>query len=250
MTLITVFLFSLQAKAGGDYEVQEEFVHPYAIFAGVDVIQNTYESYVGLVYSFNRNLDKDGFMLRTMGSAGIFDYNNSGTPTDGKYLQGDIMLGYQVVRNATTLGIYIGADYQDYDLSPDDPTNQLRGSKTGFKAAVDYGFERYKVTPYHLAVRGSYSTAFDTYYALARVGHNLGDRVYGIEGMLLGDDSGDAQRIGGYALFDFDKEGKYPGTVSASAGYQFVDNADDPNGDNFGEEAAYFTLKFTMAIGR
>lgn len=47
------------------------------------------------------------------------------------------MLGYQWIRGGIDIGAYIGVDYQDYDLSPDDSTSDLRGDEVGFKVALD-----------------------------------------------------------------------------------------------------------------
>ena len=250
--IITAILINLNissANAGGMVHEGHNIVYPYAVFSGVDYLKGSIEAYSGGMMALNGNLDNDGFILRVLGTIGKYEYDNSGTDTDGETLQGDIMLGYQIVRKGRSLAAYIGADFQDHDLSPDDTTNKLRGSLSGLKVAVDYGIERYTDSPYHLAIRGSYSTAFDTYYALGRVGLNYNSMAIGPEVMLLGDKSGDGQRVGAYILFDFELDEKYPGTVSFSAGYQFINNSDSSTGHNFGDEGGYFTAKYTMALG-
>jgi len=236
---------------GPDYS---NTVYSIAIVSGIDITEGSREGYTGVIGAFNGDLDRSGFLYRILGSYGSYEYDTifpGPTPVsiDGDYLQGDIMLGYQIVSNGVSAAAYIGVDYQDHDLSPDDPGNPLRGSETGFKVALDIETQRYANAPVYAALDGAYSTAFDTYYVLGRLGMNFGKVAIGPEGMLLGDASGDAQRLGAFVLFDISFSPESVGTLSLSGGYQFVDNADDPIGRNYGEEGAYGTLKFTMAFG-
>ena len=238
--------YSISASAN---EANGETIYPYVLFSGVDFVKNASEGYVGGMVSLNGDLDTDGFLMRVLGTRGWFEYDRSIPQADADYWQADVMVGYQIIRNAVTYTGYVGVEYQEYDLSPDDPTAQLRGDEFGFKAAWDIETERYFKRPFYAAVRGSYSTSFDTYYTIARLGLNVDRFAIGPEAWVMGDASGDASRVGGFVLTDLSLGGSSIGTLSVSGGYQFVDNADHPTGDNFGEEGAYGTVKFTMAFG-
>lgn len=257
LAIAAVFLFSASsmiattANAGGslkDSGYDHEWTYPFATFSGTDISEDNYESYFGVVYALNGDLDKDGFILRSMFTYGDFDYVRGVTDTDGDYWQGDLLLGYQIIRDAVNYHLLIGVDYQDYDLTPADPSNPINGDEVGFKVAGGIETERYRESPVYAILRGSYSTSFDTYYALGRLGRELRDDwVLGVEGWAFGDESGDAQRVGAFLMHDI-KFGSNVGTVSVSGGYQFTDEGDYNSG--IGEEGAYGTLKFTMAYGR
>jgi Cellulose biosynthesis protein BcsS len=224
-------------------------VYSIAIVSGFDVAKDAREGYLGVIGAFNGNLDRSGFLYRILGTIGSYEYDSFGTNFDGDYWQGDVMIGYQIVSNGVTVAAYVGVDYQNYDVSPPDPGNPLNGSETGFKVAVDIETDRSRGSGLYAALDGDYSTAFDKYSVLGRLGMNFGKITIGPEGMLLGDVSGDAQRLGGFILFDLPFGASTASTLSLSAGYQFVNNADDPAGRNFGEEGAYGTVKFSIAFG-
>ncbi len=226
-------------------------VYGYAVVAGFDRVDKATEGYVGSIFAFNRDLDRDGLLFRSISTYGFYkEVGNYVAGVDDRFWQGDAMIGYQFVRNGVTVAGYAGIDYQRHKLSPDDTSVKLRGSETGFKAVVEIETERNSQRGVYLAAEGAYSTAFDNYYALGRVGLNMGRIAIGPEGMFLGDESGDARRLGGFILSSLSLGETTAGTVSASVGYQFVDNANSTVGSNFGEEGVYATLQFTMAFGR
>jgi Cellulose biosynthesis protein BcsS len=234
---------------GTDPATAPDAVYSYAIVGGIDVVDKATEGYLGSIFAFNGDLDKDGFLFRSIGTYGFYeDVGNVVAGVDDRYWQTDVMLGYQVVRNGVTLAAYAGVDFQRHKLSPDDPTVVLRGTETGFKVALDIETERHNNSRIYFAAQGAYSTAFENYYALGRIGLNMGRIAIGPEAMLLGDESGDARRIGGFALTNISLGGATTGTLSASVGYQFVDDP-DRFGSSFGEEGVYGTLQFTMAFG-
>jgi len=234
---------------GADPANVPDAVYSYAVVGGVDVVSKATEGYLGSIFAFNGDLDKDGLLFRSIGTYGFYkDVGNNVIGVDDRYWQSDVMLGYQIVRNGVTVAGYAGVDFQRHRLSPDDPSAVLRGTETGFKVALDIETERHNQSRMYFAAQGAYSTVFDTYYALGRIGLNMGRIAIGPEAMLLGDESGDARRIGGFALTTISLGGATTGTLSGSVGYQFVDNANS-TGSNFGEEGVYGTLQFTMAFG-
>jgi hypothetical protein len=220
---------------------------------GGEVAPNSWEGYLGTVWAANRDLSKDGILFRTMGSYGQYDYNaplGLGTRVDGTQWQGDVMVGYQWVRQQFDLALYAGIDHINHDLSPFDPNNPARGSETGFKVGIDLESHRHIGLPYYYALEGTYSTAFDTYFLLGRLGMNRGGHIFGVEGWLLGDESGDAQRLGAFLSFDRQLRSDLLAEFTVSAGYQFTD--DELNllcGSFFGSEGGYATLNVSFFFG-
>ncbi len=49
--------------------------------------------------------------------------------------------GWRFQRDKFTLSIFAGLDIQHHKLSPDDPGNALRGTKTGIRAGIDAWYE-------------------------------------------------------------------------------------------------------------
>jgi hypothetical protein len=245
---------SLPAFADGPARspVMENFYGPtysHTIFTGGEVARSSWEGYLGAVWAANRDLSKEGVLFRTMGSYGQYDYN-FGTAVDGTQRQADLMVGYQWVRQQFDLALYAGVDFIDHNLSPFDADNPAQGRETGFKVGIDLESHKHTGLPYYYALEGTYSTAFDTYFLLGRLGANRNGTVFGVEGWLLGDESGDAQRLGAFLSFDRQLRADLLAEFTFSAGYQFTD--DELNllcGSFFGEEGAYATMNVSFFFG-
>jgi Cellulose biosynthesis protein BcsS len=126
-----------------------------------------------------------------------------GGNVNGKLWQFDLMPGYQVMRGSATFGGYVGLDYQDSQLTPNDPANKLSGTKAGVKVAGSFDFEDGK-RPIAASLAAEYSTAFDTYFAELRVGARVCKNLFiGPGGSLDGDTGYNAQRLGGFAKYTF-----------------------------------------------
>jgi hypothetical protein len=240
-------------NGGGGYVADT----PYSSVAisGVDVTRNADYYYSGIYYALNRDLSRDGFLVRVLGVRGFYEYDfldfgPLNIDIHANYWTGDAMIGYQWVRGGVDITALIGVEYQDHSLSLPDSTNPLQGSEVGFKVAADIESNGNDNSPWYFALGGSYSTAFDSYYALGRIGHKFGRFTIGPEAWALGDVSGDAQRLGGFIAFDV-KLGDTLGNISFSAGHQFADGDDDGGfeggGRNF-DEGAYATAKFSLAF--
>jgi hypothetical protein len=216
-------------------------------FGGYDVVKDATYAFDGVIVALNRDLSKDGWALRAYGSRLDFDQNPTG---DGRGWQGDVMLGYLFHRRSMDGGIYIGADYQNYRQSPDDPTSHVRGTEWGFKVAGDIATS--DESPLYLSLDGSYSTAFNSFWSRARVGHNRSRLIYGIEGQAFGDESFLAQRLGAFLTFEVPLRPGRPLEITLSGGHQFVrnsNNGDPSDGVSIGGgEGTYGTIVFSMAF--
>src|SRR5204863_7744823 len=120
-------------------------------------------------------------------------------PGEGRGWQVDAMFGYLFDRKEWSAGIFIGVDYQNFRLSPDDPTAPVRG--TEFGAKIVGNITSADKLPYYYSLQGAYSTAFNSYWARARIGLNRSGVTFGPETIVVGSDSFDAHRLGGFTTF-------------------------------------------------
>jgi hypothetical protein len=105
----------------------------------------------------------------------------------------------------------------------------------------------------YVALDGSYSTAFNSYYAFARTGYNKpGKFIVGPEGELYSDEGELTWRFGGFVTIPFTLR-NMPSEVSFSAGHQWVEDSDDTTGGDDegtgsvrGGEGAYFNSYFKI----
>lgn len=234
------------AAAGGakDYGAPPDDAKAWVFFSGVDAAKDSYYTYQGVVVALNRDIGKDGFVLRLYGSHVDYQYdttNGVGAPLkiDGDGWQGDAMIGYKISRGHWWASAMVGIDWQSHGLTPFDPGSLVRGTEVGFKTALDFATLRDK-GPIYLAASGNYSTAFDSYWARGRIGGNLGRITIGPEAIALGNDAFDAHRFGGFAIFDLPLSRTFSLEVTLSGGYQFVDG--NGGGGSGGGEGAYFGI--------
>jgi hypothetical protein len=154
------------------------------------------------------------------------------------------MLGYLFHRGDMDGGIYAGVDYQNYKLSPDDPTSAVRGTEWGFKVAGDVSTSREGERYFSLA--GSYSTAFDSYWARVRTGFNRSRYTFGAEASAFGSEDFDGQRLGAFLTFDVNlRPNSNPIEVTLSGGHQFVS---DSGGTTGGGQGLYGSIVFSSSF--
>ena len=194
--------------------------------------------------ALNGDIAKSGFLMRLSGGVSVYNYvGPTGATIDGTLWQLDAMPGYQHVRGAETFGASIGLDYQDSLLSPNDPTNPVRGTVVGFKVAANYDFQDDK-QPVEASLVGEYSTAFETYYAELRVGARLTDKLsLGPAAEVDGTTGYNGQRLGAYATYAFDLAESVPLSVTVLGGHQFVSG--DGQAGPAGGAGTYGTLELT-----
>ena len=115
----------------------------HEVAAGFDAAPQSLYWYSEAISALNRDMGKDGVLLRVYGSVAVYEYaaTAGGGTIDGTLWQLDLMPGYQWVRGAVTFGGFVGVDYQQSQLSPPDPTNAVRGTATGLKLEGHYYFD-------------------------------------------------------------------------------------------------------------
>lgn len=213
------------------------------LFTGVDVApRDSVAVWGGAIYAFN-GLGSDSVYLRAFGGHAWYEYTSGAGLgiIEGRAALFDAMIGYQVVRSNIRAALAVGVDYQDHDLSPNDPGNRIRGSETGFKVMGDVG--TLKAAPWFFDLIGSYSTAFDSYWARGRVGYEVHKVVIGPEAVFYGNSDFEARRVGGFVQFDIPVGHVFTRT-SIAAGHEQTDD----NGIFGGRQGGYGTLNFAFAF--
>jgi hypothetical protein len=239
-----VTMFGPLAWAGSLKDSPQAETQRGVFFTGFDAVEGARYAFAGVVVALNNDISRDGWAVRAYGSWVGYDLN----PGDGRGWQGDLMLGYRFVREHYYGGIYAGIDYQNYQLDPDDPTAEVRGTEVGLKIAAELATTRQG--PYYFALHGNYTTAFDTYWARARAGLTHRGVTFGPEGSVVGNVEFDAQRLGGFITFDIKLLPTRSVEVTLSAGHQFLSgSATEANGGSSssgGGEGAYATIAFSV----
>ena len=125
------------------------------------------------------SLEEEGFTLKFIFGSGTYRYRSGAlgnTEVIGRQLSASLMLGWRFKRPALELTLFAGLDAQDTWLSPDDPSNEARGTQLGLRTAFDFWYEPTRTTM--LALNGSVSTIGGSYTASAAYGWRFFDRVY------------------------------------------------------------------------
>lgn len=216
----------------------------YEVDAGFDTAPQSLYWYKEAVVAVNRDMAKSGFLVRLYGSVAVYSYaDTAGATVNGTLWQFDAMPGYQLVRGSETFGGFVGLDFQDSELSPNDPTNPVRGTAVGLKVAANYDFQDDK-QPFEASVAAEYSTAFETYYAELRVGARLTDKLsLGPAAEVDGTTGYNGQRLGAYATYAFDLAKDVPLSVTVLGGHQFVSG--DGEAGPSGGAGTYGTLELS-----
>jgi len=154
--------------------------------------------YMGVLYA-PYGMDKSGLRVSAFGLGGNYRYHGDpGETFKGRFVSADALIGWSHVFNNGAATLQIGANYQDHRIKPTDPLNSVVGSKTGFKVQGDIWVNPTDRTLiYALA---SYSTAFNTYYSVGRLGYDFFRTgvVFGPEVGGLGNDRTDQFRFGAH----------------------------------------------------
>ena len=182
----------------------------YEVFSGVGVTSNSYFKYSGGVWAFGKNVSGPGLRAKALIGYGGYDYDGTlpgftgGVVFDGRVTLAQFLLGYLWRRGEWTLKAYAGMNYEDHDISPNDPANTVNGNDLGLLGQVEVW--RNLGEKNFFSADASYSDAFGSYWTQIRLGRRITTRVsVGIEGGALGNDEYDSGRGGGFLRYHLDK---------------------------------------------
>lgn len=205
-------------------------------YSGIDVAKDIWTLYSGNLFALNGDFTRSGFVARTFGFYSDFD----GNPFDGKDRAVDVMLGYLHYAGQFSIVGYVGMEVRDIDRQVLDI-----GTETGFKVALE--IETIDEAPYYFSFDTSYSTAFDTYFGLLRVGLNRNGWKFGPEGEIWSEEGSTTTRLGAFVSLPLTILPNVPTELSLSGGHQWVD--EDKNSDflaTHGGEGAYFNSMISI----
>jgi hypothetical protein len=150
----------------------------FLFFAESDLWRHGGFLHGGVVWS-PAGLDLDGFALKVMTGGGQYRYLSGAlgnAEVTGRMIAAAILPGWRFRRDRLIVTAFVGLDYQDHRLSPDDPSAGLRGSYLGARAAVEAWYEPTPATMF--AADASLSTIGPSYSARAAFGWKLFERIY------------------------------------------------------------------------
>jgi hypothetical protein len=101
---------------------------------------------------------------------------SGGTITfNGDVVLAPVLGGYLWRRGDWTLEAYAGAAYEDHDISPLDPANAVSGDEAGFLGQL--AVWRNLGPSGFVSFDASYSSAFDSHFALAKLGRRFAPKL-------------------------------------------------------------------------
>jgi hypothetical protein len=154
--------------------------------------------YAGILYAPN-GMHQSGVRISVFGLGGKYEYHGgAGEEFRGRFASVDALIGWSHVFGNGAVTLAIGANYQNHRVRPFDANNSVQGGELGFKVQADVWMNP---TPQTLVYAlGSYSTAFNTYYAVGRLGYDFTGRqiFFGPEVGGLGNDRTDQLRVGAH----------------------------------------------------
>jgi hypothetical protein len=207
-------------------------------FGGAAVDKSGWFADIGTVGAFNRNLNLPGWLFRARGGGGHYEYNRTTTLKQGvDYQVGEFMLGYQWFMGQTRVSVYGGANVEHHD-NPD-PNARVKGTKWGGKVQAEM-FSNINPTWYSLLL-GNYSTAFDSYFVLGKLGYRINPAVsIGPEAAALGNERFDAARAGGFVAFEITSSA----SIIVSGGYSWDERRNSLNDNSGGYGTVHARLMF------
>ncbi len=197
-----VVVASVGAAAAADMPIKEpvapEKIEYGNLYFGVDwTSHRSLAGYMGVLYA-PYGMEQSGIRLAAFGLGGRYKYAGDADTFTGRFTSVDATVGWSNVFNNGALTLSVGVNYQDHRVKPFDPSNSVQGAKTGFKVEGDLWVNPTEKTLVYLL--GSYSTAFDTYYGIGRLGYDfIGSGVFvGPEVGGQGNDRTDQFRVGAH----------------------------------------------------
>jgi hypothetical protein len=150
----------------------------FLLFAGTDLWRHGGFAHGGLLVAPS-GLDREGLVFKLMLGGGSYRYV-SGALGDidvvGRQFAAAAMPGWRFAGRNFVATVFVGLDYQDHRLTPDDPAAGLRGSAFGLRTAVELWYEPTPQTMF--AADASVSTVGPSYSARVAAGWRVFERYY------------------------------------------------------------------------
>ncbi|MBI3700082.1 MAG: cellulose biosynthesis protein BcsS [Afipia sp.] len=157
-------------------ELGSQRAQQYLYFAGFDLWRNGGSFYGGAQWAPG-GINNDGFTLKVLLAEGSYKYLSGGIDTRGTYLLASVMPGWRIKRGNLEIKAFAGLDLQNHRLSPDDPSNSLRGNRAGLRVNADLWWEPIPATMM-LASSISGSTIGNSFGIRGAAGWRVTDRLW------------------------------------------------------------------------
>ena len=168
------------------------------LYFGIDAAAHgSLVGYAGILAAPS-GMHQSGLRISAFGMHGRYRYFSDPTQVEARFESADLLIGWSELFGNGAITLAVGGNFQNHRLHPSDPDNSVRGAELGFKVQGDIWANP---TPSTLVFAlASYSTAFNTYYALGRAGYDFaGNQVFiGPEIGTLGNDRTDQVRVGAH----------------------------------------------------
>lgn len=196
--------------ARADVAIEARENPTFLFFSGVDLWRHGSFTFGGMLWSPN-GVDRPGFTFKALIGGGSYRYFSDALgdiEVTGDQIVGFAMPGWRFRSGSTFLTLFAGLDVQHHRTRPDDPSNKLRGTHAGIRAAAEFWMEPLPGTM--LAADASVSSVGPSYSARGAFGWKLLDRFYiGPEAQAFqGDDAYRQWRVGlhvtGLKAYDFE----------------------------------------------
>ena len=148
------------------------------VFSGRDVWLNGAFLNGGVLWSPTA-LDDSGLLFKFLLSGGLYRYDAGdlgGERVIGSEWMVQLLPGWHVKRGTFEAKVFMGPEFQQHHLSPDDPGNSLNGNKLGLRLSTELWDEPTDTTM--IAADGSLSTVDGQYSARVGFGWKILDMFY------------------------------------------------------------------------
>jgi hypothetical protein len=202
------------------------------VFTGLEASNNALSGYLGAGYAFGKGLYEPGWRVRSVGGLGRYDYQGTlfgagadlATTFNGEGGFAAALIGYPFRAQRLVLRLFAGVEGEDQRISPHDPGNRVQGTAIGLKLQAESWLDLWPAL--FVSVDGSYGTAFQEYWSLARFDYRLGPRFsLGLEGGALGNEEYAVGRGGGFVRANL-----HDVEITVSDGFTGNYLEDDPSG--------------------
>jgi len=216
---VIVSVASVSSAADESAEDQPRFL----LFSTTDLWRQGGFAHGGLLWA-QQGLGRNGLVLKLIAGGGVYHYTSGAlgnADVRGNMLSGSILPGYRFVSDGAVLTVYLGYDFQQHRLSPDDPSAGLRGGYVGVRTGFDLWYQ--PTTATMLAADASVSTIGGSYDARIAAGVRAFDAFYaGPEIQAFGADGNYQQYRAGLHITGF-----HTGDFEWSAGFGWATDNDD-----------------------
>lgn len=123
---------------------EAEYAGPrFLLFASTDVWRHGGFAHGGALWS-PHGLDDQGPLLKLTFGGGLYRYVSGflgNSEVTGRQWTAAILPGWRFVRDKLFVSVFAGVEFQNHQLSPDDPSAGLRGAYAGVRGGIEVWYE-------------------------------------------------------------------------------------------------------------